>query len=163
MNKYFGGARNGVFFAFPMLFLGKLISDYENKLKASSYNKLYLILACTFILGFIEAYIILNTVGSKVTLDVSIFGWMPAIPLFVLSIKTSTIKYNKAFMILRKASMVIYIVHPWCLWGLDKLGFAHYQKFFVCTFISIVFSVVAVICFQSIKNRKATLDNTLAK
>lgn len=74
MDKYFGGARSGVFFAFPMLFLGKLISDYENKLKAISYKKLYLILTCTFVLGFAEAYIILNTVGSKATLDVSFLG-----------------------------------------------------------------------------------------
>lgn len=163
VNKYLGGARNGVFFAFPVLYLGKLIRDHENKLKAISYKKLYLILACTFILGFTEAYVILNTVGSNATLDVSIFGWMPAIPVFVLSIKTSTIKYNKALMILRKASMIIYIIHPWCLWGLNKLGFSHYQKFIVCTFISIAFSVVAIVCYQSIKSRKATTDNIPSK
>lgn len=163
VNKYLGGARNGVFFAFPMLFCGKLISNYENKLKALNYKKLCVLLACTFILGFAEACIILNTVGSKATLDVSIFGWMPAIPLFVLAIKTSEIEYKKTFAILRKASIIIYIIHPWCLWGLNKLGVTHYSKFIVCTFISIVFSVVSVIGSQSIKNRKDMKYSTTAK
>ena len=155
VDKFLGGARNGVFFAFPVLFFGKLISDYDAKLKALSYKILCLLLACTFILGFAETHIILNTIGSKATLDVSFFGWMPAIPLFVLSMKTSTIKYKKTFVIMRKASMIIYIIHPWFLWGLNKLGFTHYSKFIVCTFISIAFSVVAVIGFQYFKNRRA--------
>lgn len=156
LNTYLGGARN-VFFAFPMLYLGKVIRDYENKLKEISYKKLWIIMLVIIIFSYVEVLILLNKVGYGVTFDISIFGWIPAVILLILAIKTNFFikeeQNNSKLMslmldkklIFRKTSIIIYIVHPICLYILTSLGFQYIQRFLFGALMSIMLSLFVIL------------------
>lgn len=159
VDEYLGGARNAVFFAFPMLYLGKVINIYEKKLKALNLKMIGLLLIVVSILSYCEAWMILNKVGITATLDVSIFGWGSASIFFVLAlklknrIKLETTKDYKIALMLRKSSMLIYIIHPWCLAVLSLLEMNYYIKFILGIMLSIIGSIFLIVIDQYIRKR----------
>lgn len=118
----FGGARHALFFAVPLLLFGGLIADIQLDKKIKG-KEVYLIVLYILLMAisFMEACFFREQLGDAVRLDVTIFGWMPAVPLTLLGLVVETsIKFDKSRKI-RKVTDVVYILHIWVLIAVNKL------------------------------------------
>ena len=111
--NYLGGARHALFFAMPMLLIGALIYSREEQLRKHrkiTYVGLFLVLLT---LSLAETTILKFFIGTDITIDISIFGWSPAIPLLLIGLSTTSWIPEKYSRGLRKVSDIVYIIHIW--------------------------------------------------
>lgn len=142
-----GGSRNGLFFAFPMLSIGGLI---KKNYRSINRNKLIVFLLLSFVLGFCEAVFLKCRCDIDATLDVTFFGWMPAVPLFLLSLnKTAPISTQTSRMI-RKTVDIAYIIHVWIIVIVQDVFNIEYESAFVC--ILVITFILSFIVFKVINS-----------
>lgn len=146
--SYVGGARHAIFFAVPMLLLGSLIASKEIILFRQ--RKLYLsICVFLFALGFVEATLLKNIIGIEVTADVTIFGWTPAIPLFLFGISTKSKISVEWLRKLRKIADVVYIIHVWIIEVCKRIiGVNLFSQLILVLIFSFSIAVVVVMTFD---------------
>lgn len=150
-----GGSRNGLFFAFPMLSVGGLIRRNNWSIKK---NEFIVFLLISFILGFCEAAFLKYRCGKDVTLDVTLFGWLPAIPLFLLSLKKASPISDTTSRLIRKTVDIAYVIHVWIIVFVCDVICIRYELGFICIlFITFMISVITLKLIISI--RKACSDN----
>ena len=106
--EFLGGASYGLFFALPMLLIGSWIA--ENKPDVSRF-KCIVVFLITYALGFLEATMLKNLLSTEMTLDISIFGWVPAVPLLLVALNTTSILNYQRSRMLRKSADIVYIIH----------------------------------------------------
>lgn len=146
-----GGAKHAVFFATPMLLVGDLIARQQSCEEHSFVNKMTCIwtLIILFAASFCEATILKNLLDSQIRLDVSLFGWTPAVPLIILGLNSRTIVSPEISRNVRKVTDVVYIIHVWVIEIVDRITRLEYTgRFWVVTVISFVIAcLVLAICY----------------
>ena len=127
-----------------MLLLGSLIASKEIILLRQ--RKLYLsICVVLFVLGFVEATLLKNIIGIEITADVTIFGWTPAIPLFLLGISTKSKISVEWLRKLRKIADVVYIIHVWIIEVCKRsIGVNLFSRFILVLIFSFSIAIVFV-------------------
>lgn len=100
--KKIGTTRNGLFFAFPMVAVGRMM-----KIDKKCNVKIYIVLIFSLVECFIcKKYLL------ECWLELSIFSWLIAYYLFQICITNQIIVNEKVSFALRKMSTIIYIIHP---------------------------------------------------
>lgn len=145
--NYFGGARNGVLFAFPMLFFGMMIRRYKISL---SLKKTLLLLFLLSLLAFLEANLIYIFIGVSATFDISFFGWMTAVALMEISINSKLQISHSISLLLRKTSVIIYIIHPLFITILKFFDVSYFCLFSITWLLSLIFSLLVIALFNKV-------------
>jgi len=108
----FGGPRNVVFMGFPLMMLGGAAARWEETFRKIPTAVLVLSWVVLRALGYWECTWLLQTLGDGITNDLTIFGCLPALALFLLSFRFQ-IPIPEAFAkLLRKMAEYIYVLHP---------------------------------------------------
>lgn len=152
-SNYIGGARNAVFFAMPLLLVGDLIASRENQLL--HLRKFTLVIAglILFALGFAEATVLRVGIGMDLTADVTFFGWTPAVPLFLLGLRTKSGITPGNSRRMRKITDVVYIIHIWVIVIINKfLGVEYMGLFLLATVISFALAAGFIILDTSVRS-----------
>ncbi len=150
----FGGARHALFFAVPMLLIGWAIADFSIDKKVQGKPKL-LFASYVFLMfaSFVEATILRSKLGDSVRLDVTIFGWMPAIPLLLLSLVTLTEIKPELNRKLRKTTDIVYIIHIWVLIAIKTFtSFERIGMFFLVTVASFILAFIIEMIIGKVVN-----------
>lgn len=140
--QYLGGARNAFFFAIPLLLIGQCIEQNENRL---TKNKKILVLSVfiCFLLGYLESNFLFERLSESITLDVSFFGWTPAIPLFLLGLTIKPGISSNHMRKMRKITDYVYIIHLWIIHFVRTFtDFHFFSLYVVVSMLSIVVSVI---------------------
>lgn len=156
----FGGARHAVLFAIPMLLIGCAIAEYHYDTKTSNRRGLYI---CLYLLllttSFIEAMFLKSGLGDTVRLDVTIFGWMPAIPLLLYGLNTNISLQKVHSRTLRKTTDIVYVIHIWVLIGVNKFTNAKLiNRFILVIALSFVIAIIIEIVRGKIENLRIKVD-----
>ena len=155
--EFIGGARNGLFFALPMILLGEYIGEINgnleeriNELRRNDRKTYILAFIGLLFLSFLEASILRRYISEDITLDLSLFGWMPAIPLLLLMLSYKSFLTYEQSRKLRKIVDYVYIIHIWVAVITERyLDLKYSMKFLLVLVISVVVSCV----YAAIKNR----------
>ena len=106
IDSYMGGARNGIFFAFPMLAAGRELYRHKEIL-SMILSSAVMFTVGAFALSFIEAEFLRRNITPPIHNDITIFGWIPALFLLVIGLKVH-VKYSPASMrTLRKVNDLV--------------------------------------------------------
>lgn len=151
VTEYLGGARHALFFAIPLLLIGVFISNEISCFKPlqNFKSKLYMIFFVVLLgISFIEATYMHYILGNDITLDISLFGWMPAIPLFLFAISVNcSITYDHLRRI-RKLADIIYIIHLWIRTLIVKYSdISYFAEYLVVLILSVAFALVCELIF----------------
>lgn len=123
-----------------MLLIGGLIAEKQYK---QSNMALYILFLMMFILSFFEAFFLKSRLGQNITLDVSIFGWTPAVPLLLIGLNMKTSIAADRCRKLRKIADIVYIVHIWIFVVVTKVFQIDYLgRFLMTTVVSFAFAIV---------------------
>lgn len=148
---YVGGARHALFFAVPMLLIGEWIAENKVHEKIKTQNAVILFII-TWILAFFETMVLRKFLGDGITLDVSMFGWMPAFALVIVGLREMNSLPSATSRSLRKVIDVVYIIHVWVILVVGKLlGVGYLGRFILATAISFVCAFMLNKCAEKIK------------
>lgn len=113
---YFISVRNGLFFGFPYMAAG-LILSVNNK----TYKKRSAItaLAVLYVMHLIE-FVIVRKLDLTYTTDMTMIA-MPFTILLVYVVVHINLKDRKIYKILRNSSILIYLIHPYVIMLYDKI------------------------------------------
>ena len=125
-----------LFFAFPMLMIGKYL--YENirlleKIKTRTY---VILLIFSLVLSFIECTTLYHLIGDTLYCNLTFFNYIPAIFIFILSFRYTFKNYS--LKTLRTLSTYNYLIHPMIIFELAGLGVNSPWR----TILSVVLSVI---------------------
>lgn len=135
---YIGGARHAIFFAVPMLLIGEWISESKIYNKLSFFYTMLLFLSLWF-LSFGESVLLKNLLGMEITNDITIFGWMPAVPLLFYGLSTKCKLKMNTLRFLRKVTDLVYINHIWIRKIVDRvIGCDHIVRFILVVIMSYI-------------------------
>lgn len=154
--SYIGGSRHTIFFAIPMMMIGAWIGKKNHDKRMIYYLGMFLLV---FMGGLLEAFYLKEKIGNNITTDVTIFGWMPAVPLFIIGLKTESFLSQEKSRFLRKTIDTVYIIHVWVIVIIDKfLILKGINRFIVVLLISFIASIaiikISIICKQSKNQRR---------
>lgn len=124
--RFFGGSRHALFFAFPMLLIGKYLREHISamKLKKTTCVSLTVIF---FAVSFVEFILLKHFIGKDIACDITLFNYLPAIGLFLLAYIWQPKALDRIqAKSMRKAADIIYISHIWVLEIVDRLFEATY-------------------------------------
>lgn len=112
--KKLGGIRHAPFFGIPLIWVGRCIAEtnIENK---CSLMKCGTFLAGAVLLSLGEFLFLKQQFGTALRCDLTLFNWLPAVPLFVLSFHMQVSVKTEFAHMLRKMADVVYIIHPWII------------------------------------------------
>lgn len=108
----FGGPRNVVFIGFPLLMLGGAVARYEDFFHRIPTWLLVVLWLLFRVLAFFECSWLLESLGSGISLDLSFFGWMPALILLEFSFRFQVPIPTGFAKLLRRMAEYVYILHP---------------------------------------------------
>lgn len=152
-----GGPKHALFFATPMLLIGDYIAKKRSFQEYNSVN----IWACIgvfvllFSVSFWEATALKNLLGVRIRLDVSLFGWTPSIPLFLLGLNSRTKITPRMSRELRKIADVVYIIHVWIIVLTDRITQQEYiSRFLIVIVVSFALAPFALRLFHIIRRAK---------
>lgn len=109
--EWLGGARHALFFALPMILIGKFLYEYREKIRLSSPMCL-LLLAASFLLSLLECMMLRHFGGPYITNDITLVNYFPAVFLFLLSfsLRPQALEARNT-RTLRKVSDIVYVSH----------------------------------------------------
>ena len=94
--------------AIPSVLMGVTLKDKKIKTSVRTDILLFVILMAA---DLAEVLFLRSTFGIGVSIDVSFFGWAPAIPLLLFGIKTRSFLTSSASRTVRKTIDLVYILH----------------------------------------------------
>ena len=141
-----------------MLIIGRSLAKIDN---LNDYKIISIILFFVMlIVSFLESYMLKAKIGINISNDVTIFGWTPAVPLFIVCLCTKIrFGYNTS-RFCRKIIDCMYVIHVYIIiifkrfCGLERIILA-----FLTIIISFVFSIVIMIAI-SYMNKKCIKSNS---
>ncbi len=151
--EYIGESRHAFFFAMPMFLIGGLIAKREGGFLP--YRRIIYLVICIllFVMGFVEAMVLKNFIGTEITTDVSVFGWTPAVPLFLICLSTKVMLQIDKLRQLRKTTDVVYIIHVWVITIVQRFSEAKsIWRFLMVTGISFIIALIIVLPIKKAKN-----------
>ena len=156
--SYIGGARNALFFAMPLLLIGGLVASREEKLLRYRRSRLAIACIILFVFGFVEATILRNNIGTNITVDLSIFGWTPSVPLLLLGLRVRSMVAVDDSRRLRKITGIVYIIHVWVIIITDELlGIEYLSRFMIVTLISFALATGCILLVECARKRKQSI------
>lgn len=108
----FGGPRNAVFMGFPLLMLGGAVARWEGSLRKIPTAVLCLLWILLRGLAFWECSYLLQMLGNGISTDLTFFGCLPALVLFLFSFRFQIPVPESLAKLLRRMSEYIYVLHP---------------------------------------------------
>ncbi len=106
-----GGARHAIFFALPMLLVGKFLFEHK-KIFNMPIGLCIALVVISSGLSFAESRFLISNLTDKVSCDVTLFNYLPAVFLFVLTFKIKLPFAEKiSTKSFRKMADVIYFTH----------------------------------------------------
>ena len=150
----FGGGRNFLFMALPIITIGRFISLNINKvLNTKPFIQIIFIILFT-ILSFLEVLFLFNKNGSTITCDITLFNWIPSVFLFITTFYWNPKSLNKSSRMLRKCVDIVYIVHVLFVYILYKsTNLMYLPRFFATLVLSFLTAIVIIICKQIINKK----------
>ena len=138
-----------------------LIGDYIRNSKISiSRGKSIILLVIALAASFLEAMILRKVIGADITLNTSLFGWMPAVPLFLIGLNTRSFMDYDASRKLRKTADVIYIIHVWVIeFAVKVTGLEYISLYLFTASVSIILSVLIIFIIDLLKKKTALSDH----
>lgn len=144
------GISGVVFAGVPFILLGRFLLRKKLFLNIG-IHRLANITIIILILGFCEAVYSFHRVGNAYASRCSLFNWLPAIPVFIISFLIP-LKKRKCYRMIRKLSDLVYIVHPWILEILWRFfHIKNMQRFLICLVLSYGSSLVGICMIRKIK------------
>ena len=150
-----------LFRTIPMLLAGDFICNKKISAPVRYCAPAFVLL---MILGFFEARFLivhldidttLHAVLYGVTPDASIFAWMPAVPLFLIGIKTPSFLKASTSRSLRKVVDIVYIIHVWLINILGRyFGIHNFTRFILVTVLSFIIGAIISFCMSFIGKMK---------
>lgn len=156
----FGGGRSTILFALPLLMIGGWISARE-KIVFNLRKWIYLMLLfISLSLSIVEFLLLKNWLGDGVSLDVTLFNYLPAVFIVILTFYLSrSKKCSIDSRYLRKSTDIFYIIHIWIITLVGRiLGLSYELRFAVSAVISLVFSLSIVWVFNWVKQKRIASD-----
>lgn len=134
-----------------MMMIGELIGEKKHDKRIVYYLGVLLLV---YTGALLEAFYLKDKIGNNITTDVTIFGWMPAVPLFIIGVKTESFLSPDKSRFLRKIVDTVYIIHVWVIAITDKiLIIENVNRFIIVLLISFIVSIAinttSIICKQS--------------
>lgn len=134
--QFIGGSRHALFFALPMILIGKFLEEHKIFFNASKTTCVTLLIV-SFFVSLVECIILRYYGGENITCDITLFNYIPAIFLFILTF----LHQPKAFSgtstrTLRKAADVLYISHVLILHAVDKVFEVEYLLRFLLVLVA---------------------------
>lgn len=156
-NKIFITTRNGLFFAFPMVFLGYYLGINKEKYKSYKYKKILFNLLICLVLSCIEIYFSRYLGAENTRLEMNIFLPLSIYYLMILIIKDPLNKYHNKIVDL-DLSLGIYVIH--CIFIIlvsifmkKILGINHYSP--TMSFILVlIFSMISTMLLKFLVKKK---------
>lgn len=105
-----GGARHALFFALPMLLIGRRLAETEES--KIPVPMLLIMLLFSWVLSFLECRFMFSAIGMHITNDITFSNYLPAVFLFMLSFRIPLRLPGKMARQMRVMSEYIYILHP---------------------------------------------------
>lgn len=138
---YIGGSRHALFFVLPMVLIGKFIFEQKDKIKLQKTGCI-LLTVVSFGISLAECLILRHFGGNYITCDVTLANFLPAVFLFVLTLKWSPQALQKTqTKALRKYADTIYIIHILVILVIDRLISVTYMyRFLLILIMSVVLS-----------------------
>lgn len=158
--KWFGGTRNFIFMTFPILTIGRFIFLYRDKIFLVRPYVYIILTILSFILAALELTMLNSFNINNLSLDISVFNFMPAIFLFVLTFYWNPKILHKRTTKLRKQADIIYIVHILVSGILDMiLPIKLFTRFIVVLLISWALSAVYINVMNIVKRKNNKMNS----
>ena len=144
VEHYAGGARHALLFAVPMILIGEYISErrINTRIKTKKAVAFFFI---SWLLALGEVIVLKNFLSGSISLDVSLFGWLPAVFLMIIGLEIkATIAFSFSRSI-RKVADVIYVIHIWVLLLVNRFTSLNLLNRFA---VVLVFSFCFAFCFE---------------
>ena len=108
----FGGPRKVVFMGFPLMIFGGAIYRYEEKLRRIPTIALMGLWVLLRALAYWECAYLYQNLGVGFTADMTFFGCLPALVLFLLSFRFEVPVPTRISRLLRRMTEYVYVLHP---------------------------------------------------
>lgn len=142
-RKIFLTTRNGLFFGFPFVTIGKIIA--ENRYK-TRYDMMLLSILVMFVEGFYLAFIVKKPI---VNMSISSLFFVPMVLILVINLRP--LKVNG--QLLRKASTLIFCVHP-----LVIVFVGHFIKGLTGTLTVLIVTVICSLIAVKLSERNKAIN-----
>lgn len=138
-----GGSRHFLFMAFPLIVIGRLIFLYQDRIFSIKPYVYLLLIFFSFLISFGETSFLFAKLGRDITCDITIFNWITAVFLFVITFYWSPKNLEKISRIMRKSVDIVYVVHVLFIVILSRFtGLVYSLKFFIVLGLSFVASAL---------------------
>lgn len=150
-------------FGLPMLLIGGRIGEQWKHKQAGKFDNCktqVIVFAILWGIGWIEATLLMKSLGADITTDVTIFGWTPAIPLTIIGINTFINFRAEILRSIRKTIDLVYILHIWVLVLVDHfLNVVYLGRFLLVAMIATIIS--GLIEYAFVKQRSMSRKTLL--
>lgn len=138
-----GGSRHFLFMGFPLIVIGRLIFIYRDRIFSIKPYVYLLLIFFSSLISFGETAFLLVKLGRDITCDITIFNWVTAVFLFVITFYWSPKALEKTSRIMRKSVDIVYVIHGLFIVILTKFTELVYSlKFFAVLGLSFVASAL---------------------
>lgn len=147
----YGSTRSAIFMGLPLLCIGRYIERHKtsNKIKIRQALIITILTSCA---SLAEMIFIVRHVSNNYmpTCDITFFNWIPAVMLFVVSLKVPCSIENIHMRYLRKTADIVYIIHPLVISLLNKflMNIKYMQRFILVLIISYSASFLVISFFR---------------
>lgn len=151
---HIGGARHALFFALPMLLIGKILARCKRIMDMPAAISLLLSVAA-FAVSFFETRFLFSRLGPYITNDITLFNFLPSVFLFILTFGIKDkIFSDKLSVSLRKQADMLFFSHFWFVEIYNRL-FNYDYRYRTVTVIAVscVFSFAAVRITELLKKK----------
>lgn len=150
-----GTTRHALFFAVPLLLIGKCIYMKKGTLdRYLSTAKILIGLGVSALIALVECTLLIYLRGTGLSCDITLFNWIPAVFILLLSFRIHIPLSRKIARSLRKQADVIYIIHVMILEILKLYHFAYWTRYFTALLICNAIGLLVQLVF-SLKRRWA--------
>lgn len=126
-----GTSRHALFFALPMLLIGKFIFDHQKGIRGH-WVKWLMLAAASLGAALAECLLLRRLAGDGITCDITLLNYFPAVFLFVLTLACQPKGLEKARTKgLRKCADILYIDHVWVIVLVDSVFPLYYLPRFL--------------------------------
>ncbi|WP_194948276.1 acyltransferase family protein [Actinomyces trachealis] len=121
-----GGSRHALLFGIPLLLVGRFISEHQEALRRLQPRAHLLLGGAAAALGLAECVFLYRRLGAGISCDVTLFGWMPAMSVFLLSFYMRVSAAEGFSRTARKQADLVYVIHPWVIFLCIRLLDLHH-------------------------------------
>lgn len=140
-----GGPRHALFFAFPMILIGKFLHKHQSEIKIQKATCIVLIVVSLFV-SLAECLMLRHFGGESITCDITLFNYLPAAFLLILTFSyCPKVLESLDTKAIRKTADIVYISHVLIIGLVDKfLGIKYLPRLVLVLIVSVVVSCLYI-------------------